>query len=88
MGKTCLLTRFAHDSFDEHMPSTVGKKRWLWCCSVGSLGCLPARSQPLSASLRLSDDAPSTASGVDFAVKRMAVYDKRVKLTVGVGLAL
>ncbi|KAG2445165.1 hypothetical protein HYH02_008633 [Chlamydomonas schloesseri] len=43
VGKTCLLTRFAHDSFDDKVASTIG---------------------------------------VDFAVKRMSVYDKRVKLTV------
>ncbi|GFR42242.1 hypothetical protein Agub_g3136 [Astrephomene gubernaculifera] len=43
VGKTCLLTRFAHDNFDEKVASTIG---------------------------------------VDFAVKRLSVYDKRVKLTV------
>ncbi|KAG2501881.1 hypothetical protein HYH03_000379 [Edaphochlamys debaryana] len=43
VGKTCLLTRFAHDSFDDKVASTIG---------------------------------------VDFAVKRLSVYDKRVKLTV------
>ncbi|KAG2439541.1 hypothetical protein HXX76_004894 [Chlamydomonas incerta] len=43
VGKTCLLTRFAHDAFDDKAASTIG---------------------------------------VDFAVKRMSVYDKRVKLTV------
>ncbi|PNH02815.1 GTP-binding protein yptV3 [Tetrabaena socialis] len=43
VGKTCLLTRFAHDQFDGLVASTIG---------------------------------------VDFAVKRMSVYDKRVKLTV------
>ncbi|EFJ52758.1 RabC/Rab18 [Volvox carteri f. nagariensis] len=43
VGKTSLLTRFAHDSFDEKVASTIG---------------------------------------VDFAVKKLSVYDKRVKLTV------
>ncbi|KXZ52310.1 RABC2 protein [Gonium pectorale] len=43
VGKTCLLTRFAHDSFDDKVASTIG---------------------------------------VDFAVKRLFVYDKRIKLTV------
>ncbi|GLC38103.1 GTP-binding protein yptV3 [Pleodorina starrii] len=43
VGKTSLLTRFAHDNFDEQVASTIG---------------------------------------VDFAVKKLSVYDKRVKLTV------
>ncbi|GIL49845.1 hypothetical protein Vafri_6157 [Volvox africanus] len=43
VGKTSLLTRFAHDSFDDKVASTIG---------------------------------------VDFAVKKLSVYDKRVKLTV------
>lgn len=43
VGKTCLLTRFAHDSFDDRVASTIG---------------------------------------VDFAVKRLIVYDKRCKLTI------